>query len=222
MARIARVVIPNVPHHITQRGNRQQPVFFNDGDYKSYLDLMAEGCRKAGVDILAYALLPTHIHMIAVPPEKDALRAAIADSHRRYARRINAREDSTGHLWQDRFASFPVDEPNLLLSARFIESAPVLAGLAATPESYRWSSASAHLSGQDDLLVRVRAVLDAAGGVAGWKTLLESPLTDAETKALKTHETTGRPLGSRDFMVLLEKQTGRKLAAGKRGPKQKA
>lgn len=216
MARMARVVIPGLPHHITQRGNRQQKVFFNDGDYQAYMDLMIEGCQKAGVDIWAYCLMPNHIHLIAVPPEKDSLRAAIADAHRRYARRINARESLTGHLWQDRFASFPMDEHYLIAAVRYVELNPVRAGMVKRPEEYRWSSAAAHLAGKDDPLVRVRPMLDIADS---WKDLLEGGLDQQDLNAVRSHESTGRPLGNIEFLRALEKKTGRRLVPGKRGPK---
>lgn len=109
MARLARVVIPGLPHHITQRGNRRQQTFFNDGDYAAYLELMSEWCRDQGVEIWSYCLMPNHTHLIAVPSTKDGLRWAIGEAHRRYTRRINFRETWRGYLWQGRFASFVMD-----------------------------------------------------------------------------------------------------------------
>ena len=103
MARLARFVIPGLPHHITQRGNRRQPTFFNDEDYAAYIELMAEWCRKEGVEIWSYCLMPNHTHLIAVPKSEDGLRRAIGESHRRYTRRINFREKWRGYLWQGRF-----------------------------------------------------------------------------------------------------------------------
>lgn len=212
MARIARVVIPGLPHHIIQRGNLKQDVFFGDEDYSAYLDLMAQGCRKAGVEVLAYCLMPAQVHLMIVPPEKDSLRAAVADVNRRYARRINARRDQTGHLWQDRYGSYPMDEASMVQVGRYIERLPVGAGLATAPGGYRWSSAAAHLAGRDDVLVR---------GEAAWKSLLDSPVEPAMLRKITLHETTGRPLGGVAFLHDLEARTGRKLVPAKRGPKQK-
>jgi putative transposase len=92
MARLVRLVIPGLPHHVTQRGNRRQQTFFNDGDYAAYLDLMGEWCREEGVEIWSYCLMPNHVHLIAVPKTEDGLRRAIGEAHRRYTRRINFRE----------------------------------------------------------------------------------------------------------------------------------
>src|SRR4030042_2517893 len=106
MARIARVVVPGFPHHVTQRGNRRQRVFFSDSDYEAYIDLMSEWCKKYRVEIWAYCLMPNHIHLIATPKTKDGLCRAIGEAHRRYTREINFRKKWHGYLWQGRFASF--------------------------------------------------------------------------------------------------------------------
>lgn len=119
MARLARLVIPGLPHHVTQRGNRRQQTFFNDGDYAAYIELMAQWCREEGVEIWSYCLMPNHVHLIAVPKTEDGLRRAIGESHRSYTRRINFREQWRGYLWQGRFASFIMDEPYLLAAARY-------------------------------------------------------------------------------------------------------
>ena len=107
MARLARIVVPGLPHHVTQRGNRRQQVFFDDGDYRAYRGLLAEYCAKAETQVWAYCLMPNHVHLILVPSHPDGLRAALGEAHRRYSRRINRRQDWQGHLWQERFRSFP-------------------------------------------------------------------------------------------------------------------
>jgi len=106
MARLARLVIPGLPRHVTQRGNRRQQTFFGDDDYAAYAELMAERCREKGVAIWGYCLMPNHGHLIAVPKTGDELRRAIGEVHRPYTRRVNFREQWRGHLWQGRFASF--------------------------------------------------------------------------------------------------------------------
>jgi len=137
MPRIPRVIAPGIPHHITQRGNRRMQTFISNEDYSTYIDLMAEWCRKLRVEVWAYCLMPNHIHMIAVPETEDGLRRAIGEAHRRYTRGINFREGWRGHLWQGRFASFPMDETYLLATARYIELNPVRARLVPNPFSYR-------------------------------------------------------------------------------------
>jgi putative transposase len=104
MARLARLVIPGLPHHVTQRGNRRQRTFFNDGDHAAYVELMADWCRQEGVEIWAYCLMPNHVHLIAVPQTEEALRWAIGEAHRRDTRRINFREQWRRKREQSRMA----------------------------------------------------------------------------------------------------------------------
>ena len=202
MARLARVVAPGLPHHITQRGNRGQPTFFCDEDYQSYLDLMAEWCGVHKVKILAYCLMPNHVHLIAVPRSADGLGRAIGEVHRRYTRMVNLREGWRGHLWQGRFASFVLDKPFLLTAARYVEQNPVRAGLVGTPRGYLWSSAAAHQRGQDDTLVQVAPLLKLA---PKWRAFLARVVREEDLKLMRAHESTGRPLGDEAFVATLEK-----------------
>ncbi len=215
MARLARVVIPGMPHHVTQRGNRRQPTFFCEEDYAAYVELMGHWSQERGVEIWAYCLMPNHVHLIAVPHSEDGLRLAIGEAHRRYTRRVNFREDWRGHLWQGRFASFVMDEPYLLAAARYVELNPVRAKLVVAPSAYRWSSARAHLKGKDDGLVRVRPLLEMAGS---WRRLLTSAVSEEELHEFREHERTGRVLGDEDFQQRLERQLGRVLRRQKPGP----
>ena len=106
MARIARVVVPGCPHHVTQRENRRQETFFEDDDYRTYMEFMAQWCDECGVEVWAYCLMPNHVHLIVVPSDEEGLAGAIGEVHRRYTRGVNFRGDWRGHLWQGRFASF--------------------------------------------------------------------------------------------------------------------
>ncbi|MGY4295441.1 REP element-mobilizing transposase RayT [Bradyrhizobium sp. i1.4.4] len=92
MARLARVVIPGHPHHVTQRGNGRSRTFFDDGDYALYRDLLAANCGDAGVEVWAWCLMPNHVHLILVPSDPDGLRRALARVHRSYAGTIQARK----------------------------------------------------------------------------------------------------------------------------------
>ncbi|MBI4342951.1 MAG: transposase [Candidatus Omnitrophica bacterium] len=219
MARIARVVVPGFPHHITQRGNRRLPVFFDESDYHAYKTLLAQWCRKAQVQVWAYCLMTNHVHLILVPATADGLRAALGEAHRRYTRRVNFREGWRGHLWQARFASYVMDERHLIAAARYVELNPVQAGMVADPASYPWSSAGAHLTRRDDDLVQVAPLLQR---VPDWRGLLESGLTPAERTEIERHGRTGRPLGSDRFLTTLEAALGRALGPRRAGRKPKA
>lgn len=200
MARIGRVVAPDMPHHVTQRGNRRLPTFFGDEDYVRYLDLMAEWCSQCGVAIWGYCLMPNHVHLIAVPRTDDGLCRAIGEAHRRYTLHINTREGWRGHLWQGRFASFVMDEDHLMSALRYVELNPVRAGLAAMPGGYAWSSARAHLAGKDDRLVRVEPMLSMIGD---WQTYLAMDIEEEEAARIRLHERTGRPLGDPAWLTRL-------------------
>ena len=106
MARIARVVVPDLPHHVTQRGNRREPVFFEADDYGLYRRLVAAAARRAGTAVWAYCLMPNDVHLIVTPADADGLRATFAEAHRRYTGAINARFRWTGHLFQGRFGAW--------------------------------------------------------------------------------------------------------------------
>ncbi len=216
MARLARVVVPGMPHLITQRGNRRQTTFFCGEDYLAYRELMAHWCGEHQVQIWAYCLMPNHVHLIAVPKTAEGLCRAIGEAHRRYTRRVNSREDWRGHLWQGRFASFVMDKPYLLAAARYVERNPVRAGLVASPRGYRWSSARAHLKGKDDPLVTVSPLLAMA---SNWRQLLSGVVRDEELRQFRQHERTGRVLGDEKFQKRLEKKLGRILRRQKPGPK---
>ena len=216
MARIARVVVPGIPHHITQRGNRRQETFFSEADYREYLFLMAEWCDRCKVAVWSYCLMPNHVHMIVVPESEEGLRRAIGEAHRRYSRYINFQKGWKGHLWQGRFASFPMDEQYLVATARYIALNPVKAGIVKRPEDYGWSSCRAHTQGEDDILVKVGPLAEI---IPDWRDHLAQDLSPEEYETLRRHERSGRPLGSEDFLGRLEKMTVRMLKRQKPGPK---
>ena len=208
MARVARVVVPGLAHHVTQRGNRREAIFFEDGDHEVYLDLLAEQTLKAGVAVWAYCLMPNHVHLVLKPAHADDLGRAVGEAHRRYTNFINARGRWTGHLFQSRFASVVLDDTHLIRAVRYVSLNPVRARLVRRPEDWKWSSVRAHLSGLDDGLVTVRPVLDR---IPHLKQLLEVDIED-DFSDLRRAEATGRPLGADEFVSGLERLLGRKIA----------
>jgi putative transposase len=219
MARQARVVVAGHPHHVTQRGNRRQTVFFCDEDYALYIELLAEHAAKAGVEIWAYCLMPNHVHLILVPRDSDGLRRALGEAHRRYAAHVNAREDWRGHLWQERFHSCALDGDHLAAAARYVENNPVRAGLVRRAEKWRWSSAAAHLAGRDDGLVRTAPLLKMIGD---WRRFLAGDEAEETLDALRHHGRTGRPLGDERFLARAERILDRPLRPGRPGRPRKS
>ena len=220
MARLARIVVPGIPYHVTQRGNRRERTFFEDADYKRYRTMLGEAARRAGAHVWAYCFMPNHVHLIVVPSDEDGLRRTFADAHRRYTGLINARHQWTGHLWQGRFGAVAMDEAHLLAVVRYVALNPVRAGLVKRAADWPWSSVGAHLAGSDDVLASVAPVLERYGSFAQ---VLDhdSDADEAAWAALRRSETTGRPVGSVQWVSNLERNTGRQLAPRKRGPKTK-
>lgn len=216
MARLARIVLPGVAHHVTQRGNRRERVFFEDGDYALYLDLLAEASERARVAIWGYSLMPNHVHIIAVPSDEDGLRRTFRYVHRHYTGYINARMRVTGHLWQGRFSSVAMDERHLVAALRYVALNPVRAKLSRRPEEWRWSSTAAHMAGKGDRFVDVAPAL---GRVGDFATFLEKGVDEAASYAgLRRAESVGRPVGSAQWLADMEDRTGLTLAPRKRGP----
>lgn len=216
MARLARVVIPGHPHHVTQRGNGRARTFFEEGDYALYRDLLAANCKAAGVEVWAWCLMPNHVHPILVPSDPDGLRRALARVHRSYAGTIQARRKRTGHFWQGRFGAVAMDEHHLAAALRYVSLNPVRARLVKRAQDWRWSSTRAHVHGRDDGVTALAPVRDRFPDFADLLTTEpEAELFDA----LRSAESIGRPLGDDRFLARIERRTKRVLRPAKRGPK---
>ena len=216
MARLARLVVPDLPHHVTQRGNGRAQTFFCDEDYALYRDLLARGCQAAGVEVWAWVLMPNHVHLILNPSDPDGLRRALAVAHRRYAGHIHARERRTGHFWQGRFGAVAMDEDHLNAAIRYIALNPARARLVSDARDWRWSSLHAYLSGDDDGLTTTGPLL---ARYPNFAELIEKGPDEALFRRLRKAESIGRPLGDESFLARMETLTRRTLKPAKRGPK---
>jgi putative transposase len=144
MPRFERVVIPGCSHHITQRGNNRQAAFFVDDDYHVYLGLLAEQAQKHGLLIDGYCLMPNHIHLVATPAKAESLAQAVGRTHFLYTQYVNRFHGRSGHLWQNRFYSCPLDEKHFYQAMAYVERNPVKARLCRVAWRYPWSSAAWH------------------------------------------------------------------------------
>lgn len=215
MPRISRVVIPGLPHHVTQRGVRSLPIFRDGSDRRLYLGLLGEQARRFGLRFLAWCLMTNHVHLIVVPRRAESLSRGIGEAHRLYTRARNFREGLRGYLFQGRFGSCVMDEAHLVRAARYAEMNPVRAGLVRKPESYRWSSAAYHLGLEaEDPLGTDRTVVELCGD---WKAFLAGAVEEADEKELERRLSTGRPWGSEAFVRRLERRLGIRLTASKGG-----
>ena len=217
MARLTRIVVPDLPHHVTQRGNRREALFLFDDDYALYRDLLAERCRANGVACWAYCLMPNHVHLILTPSTPEGLSRAVGEAHRRYTAYFNARARVTGHLFQGRFASAAMDEDHLLAAVRYLALNPVRAGLARHAADWPHASVPAHLAARDDGFVEVAPLL---GRVARFADLCDAGSAELPASAFESANN-GRPMGSPDFLDRIEAKLGRAVKPAKRGPKGK-
>lgn len=220
MSRIARVVVPGLPYHVTHRGNRKQPVFMRPRDRNVYRRWLEEYADLYRLRVWAYCLMTNHIHILAVGERRYSLAKAMGCCQRRYATWINRRHDWSGHLWANRFYSTLLDEKHLWMAVKYVELNPVRAGLVSRAEEWPWSSARAHAWGRpDSLLSRDRPF---PGSVRDWSAWLSTGLDEAIADRIRRNTKTGRPTGNNGFVDRLEVKLGRPLRPARRGPRAKA
>jgi putative transposase len=211
MPRVARIVLPGIKHHITQRGNNREKVFFEDADYRQYLKLLVKYSEKYQVQVHGYCLMPNHIHLILTPSHEKSLAKALGQIHYRYTQYVNFMYHRSGHLWQNRFFSCPMDDEHYLKALRYVERNPVRANMVTAASDFQWSSAVVHLGGIDEI-----GLLDIADWrkdipADAWREKLSSPEEEADLMKLRINTHTGRPLGSESSFPTYEQQTGKRL-----------
>lgn len=211
MPRVARIVLPGIPHHITQRGNNKQDVFCSDLDKGTYLGYLEQESRRYGLTISGYCLMSNHIHVVGIPETVKSLQESIGRTNHRYSIYFNKLYDRCGHLWQGRYFSCVLDEEHFIYALRYVDQNPVRAGIVSDPSDYPWSSASAHI-GQTDY----SGLLDlewwkSFQGFSEWRQLLQTRLPAPAVERLRCHSITGRPLGSDEFVKRMEARMNSRL-----------
>ena len=223
MPRLSRTVFAGVPHHITQRGNRREDIFFTDEDRQAYLMWLKEYSEQHDVEILAYCLMTNHIHLVAIPANENGLQRMLKPLHMRYAQRINRAQGWKGHLWQGRFFSSPLDESYLWAAVRYVERNPVRAGMVRTAEDYSWSSAAAHCSKATDLLLHPQSEWSKQFlAIENWSAWLSEGDEAEEMQVLRRNVEKGLPCGTESFVQELGRQVGRYLEPRPQGRPKKA
>lgn len=223
MARLPRLVVPGLPHHLIQRGNDNQPVFRDDIDRRRYLDVFVDVARTNRLAVHAYALMDNHVHVLGTPATADGLSRTMQSLGRRYVGWFNLRHGRSGTLWEGRFRCAVIETERYLLTCmRYIELGPVRAGMVARAADYRWSSASFHLGERLDELVTDHSLFWALGNTpferqAAWRALLEQGVTEAESKRISDSAYKGWACGSEAFLASLKGQTSRPVAPRPRG-----
>jgi putative transposase len=211
MPRLARIVVPGVAHHVVQRGNNRQDVFFVDDDRARYLALLKGQSEVHGLEILAWCLMTNHVHLVAVPDKPDSLARAIGRTDFLYTQYVNRLHGRSGHLWQNRFHSCALDEAHFWTALRYVEQNPLRAGLVDRATGYEWSSAVAHTTGEDD-----RKLLDMSKWAAmmdpgEWRRVLARQPAREELRALRKCTHRGWPLAGDRALAKIEKVLGRRV-----------
>lgn len=223
MARLPRLVIPNQPHHIIQRGNDRQPIFRDTADYVAFLDWLREASRQFKVAIHAYVLMSNHLHLLASPSDQEGLSRMMQWIGRHYVPYFNQKYARTGTLWQGRFKATVIDsERYLMMCCRYIELNPVRAGMVTGPGDYPWSSYAHHIGIKSDPIVTDHALYWSLGNTpfqreAAYKGLVEQGDNEEDVQALGEATHKGWALGSEQFKLTLEKLTPRRVRQVKRG-----
>jgi len=197
MPRQQRIVVPDIPHHITHRGNNKQDIFFSEDDYLYYLNLLQRQSTRCKVDILGYCLMTNHVHLIIVPGSTGAMSDMIGKTHGNYTIYLNKKLEQSGHLWENRYYSCPLDDCYLITAMRYVERNPVRAGIVDDPVEYMYSSATCHLE-EDDRFGLLKSeyfgnVLRKNG--LKWEEFVRQPENPRDVEHIRKHTTSGKILG---------------------------
>lgn len=223
MARLPRLTLPGYPHHVIQRGNNRQPIFASSADHQTLLDLLHENAQKFEVAIHAYVLMGNHVHLLATPHTLEGLPQMMQAVGRRYVRYFNDTQQRSGTLWEGRYKSTLIQAERYLLTCMaYIDLNPVRTGLVAHPRDYPWSS-HGHYTGQRiDKLITPHALFWALGNTpfareAAYAQLVQAGISPVQQAALTDAALQGWALGEPDFVVDLQKKTGRRVSKGSAG-----
>lgn len=217
MPRLNRYVLPGIPHHVTQRGNNRNTVFYRHGDYALYLDLLKRHARHNGVALLGYCLMPNHIHLVVTPQRAPALSAMMQNLQSSYARWIHTRLDRVGHCWQTRYYCAPLDEEHFRAAMVYVEQNPIRAHFVKSFSDWPWSSARAHIVNSDDGFLDLN-LWRRQFPTGDWKSILDMGLANAAfLNRIREGTRKGLPIGSEDFLDLIEKEFQIQARAKPRG-----
>ena len=200
------------PHHVTQRGNGRQDVFFADRDRAVYLDAFFDYAARYRVRVWGYCLMRNHVHFLVVPGREGILARAFGRTHSDYARYANLVQRSCGHLWQARFYSCALDARHAWKALAYVERNPVRAGLVDKAEAYPWSTAAAHCQadGWDGRLELDEWRRYYTG--ERWREVLRIGLQDqALEERIRDATRRGYPLGNEAFLERIGRALGRDL-----------
>ena len=216
MSRIARAIAPGFPHHVVQRGNNKDQVFFDREDRRRYLSLLRKYAKKWNAPVWAYCLMSNHVHLLIRPTSETSLYKMMQGLALCYTQHINRKVGRTGRLWESRYHSCIVEQERYLwAAARYIEQNPVRARIVKKPEGYPYSSARAHVTGKRNPVLGEELFPPEDRG--DYVSLLGETLFPALTEDMRHHTRRGTPLGAEDFVEGIEAKLGRALVRKPRG-----
>ncbi len=223
MPRRARLILPNVPLHVTQRGVNRAAIFIDDEDRHHYRRLLREACAQNAIVVHAFVLMDNHVHLLLTPVRSEALALAMRNVGQSYVQFFNCRHGRTGTLWQGRYKSCLVDSDRYALTVcRYIELNPVRAAMTALPEEYRWSSVHTHLGRACDPLITPHYTYLALGVTTEERAIaygewLHTGIDAAELSTIRKYIAQERALGCPRFQGMVEKALGRPVECRNRG-----
>ncbi|MBW7863036.1 MAG: transposase [Candidatus Hydrogenedens sp.] len=203
------MVVPGAAHHVTQRGNNRQDVFLSGEDRRVYLGILRKQALSFQFRVLGYCLMTNHVHVVGIPENELSLSMAIGRTHFLYALHVNRQQGRSGHVWQNRFFSCPMDDAHTLAALCYAELNPVRAGIIEKPWKYDWSSAAAHCGRDEpDPVLDMNAWNDIAPD-GEWVETLRAFMRDTTTiESLRRSTQCGRPLGDNTFIGMVDKRRG--------------
>lgn len=175
MARAARTVVKDVPHHITHRSILKRNLFFTKQDYLTYLKWLSSYCQKYRVEILAYCLMSDHLHLVLKPSKAESLAKVLQPLQMKFTKYINKTYNCSGRLWQGRFYSSVLDENHTLFAIHYIENNPVKAGIVKKAKAYPYSSAVIHCGLEENTILTKLPILEKAITKNDWSNWLDIP-----------------------------------------------
>ncbi len=223
MPRRARLVLPHVPLHVTQRGVNRAAIFIDDEDRHHYRRLLREACAENDIAVHAFVLMDNHVHLLLTPSRPESLAVAMRAVGQSYVQFFNYRHGRIGTLWQGRFKSCLVDSDRYALTVcRYIELNPVRAAMTALPEEYRWSSVHTHLGMARDPLITPHSTYLALGATSEERVVeygkwLRAGMEDEEISTIRNYIAQERALGGSRFQGMVERALGVPVECRSRG-----
>jgi len=216
MPRVARLVIPGYPYHITHRGNNKQTIFITEEDKRKYLYLFEEARKKFNMKVIAYCIMNNHVHYIAIAQDALSFARTINTAHMGYARYFNHKYSCVGHLWQGRYYSCILDDAHLIAAVRYVERNPVRAGIVSKPWDWVWSSAREHLELEYKGIILLENV-NVYIPLSSWREYIDMPDLDTDIREIRKQTFAQRAWAEDSFKDLIETKYGVQLKSKKRG-----